>query len=711
MTTFPTTRAVSKDAGTDRVLVGGKDITWFRTAGVMGPHMPTLVPGYTLIEPFAYGSSQPLVIPRTNANFGDRPGHGDLSWLKEGARVQYQRVDSVGAVIATDYRGLITAIRATEREWVAEVDGELSAKANLIDRPPALLRRKFDVGNLVTFTMEGLGFKIRPRFPQTGVEIVDPGGTTAAGSLSTWCALARTSDDNPWSIMPTVWGGSTWEFAQKDTTTKDFTVFSDGSRVVLGLVDDLAEKPNTIYGNGVTLKGLRYRGAAFPGFFQGTPAPYPFADTTTTFGTGTTNADTDTGDGITIMARKLSQAGYLDDTLSRSSTYTTAIANAVNRLKDDAGQPQNGTMTYAAWKALWNIDVIGYSAEGARIYPMAQDTKVRRFNRSSTGDVIGSNPDFVEGSIRVDRSIDFGICDEWMARAYARSLIVPVGARRWTGTITLNAVSVFSGEHDATDVDTLTADDLMPARDIRPGMNAWLPYFDGGTLLHVAGVDVNGSTVTLTVSAAALDIFDLTQALERAADSKRNIYREWRQTLHGAKAPNNFTSRDKLFGVLDRDVELTGGQWNVFPVIVGQSGSVSQALIELSEATEFCYAVFAKNVSTSWLNGHVGNPFHVDGDGLTTWEHTSLDDYFRDRDLILVEGQGAQPCGYYWRAGYKSDGTRTANPLTGSFLSHATWTYATDPNGVPAVWVAIYPEADCLIREGRIFDALEDDVT
>lgn len=711
MTTFPTTRAVSADAGIDRVVVGGKDITWFRTAGVMGPHMPTQVPGYTLIEPFAYGASQPLTIPRTNSNFGDRPGHGDLAWLKEGAHVKYQRVDTDGNVIATDYRGIITTLRATSREWVAEIDGELVGKANLIDRPPALLRRKFDIGQLVTFTMEGLGFKVSPRFPVTNVHVVDPGGTTAAGSLSTWCALARTDDDNPYSIMPTTWGGSTWALAEKDTTTKHFTVFSDGARITLDLVDDLAEKPNTIFGSGVTPNGLRYRGAKYPGFFQGEPAPYPYSDTSTTFGVGTLNSDTDTGDGITVLARKLSRVGYLDDDLSRSDTFNNAMGRAVDLLKSDAGLTQDGTMNYAAWKALWNIDVVGYSPEGARIFPMAQNSKVQRFLYSSTGDVIGTNPDFVFGTVRVDRSIDFGICDEWMARAYARSLIVTPGARRWTGTITLNSVSVFSGEHDETDVADLTADDLMPARDIRPGMNAWLPYFDGGTLLHVAGVDVNGDTVTLTVSSAALDIFDLTQSLQRAADSKRNIYREWRQTLHGAKAPNNFTQRDKLFGVLDRDEPLVGRQWNVVPVIVGQSGSVSQALLKLSLPTEFYFAVFAKDISPSWLDGHVGNPKHVNDDGSTPWENPDLDQYFENRDLILVEGQGGQPCGYYWRKGYFSDNTRTAAPLTGSFLSHATWTYATDPQGLPVVYVAIWPEDDCSLLEGRIFDALEDDVT
>jgi hypothetical protein len=342
---------------------------------------------------------------------------------------------------------------------------------------------------------------------------------------------------------------------------------------------------------------------------------------------------------------------------------------------------------------------------------MAQHTKVQRFLYSSTGDVIGSNPNF-DGSQQVCRSIEFGIDEEWQARAYARSIIVPPGARRWTGTITLNSVSVFSGEHDADDVDTLTKDDIMPARDIRPGMNAWLPYFDGGTLLHVSGVDVNGDTVTLSVSTAALDIFDLTQALQRAADSKRAIYREWRATLRGAKAPNNFTQRDKLFGVIDRDVPLMGKRWNIVPVIMGQSGSVSGAFFDLQTPTEFFYAVFNKKVSGSWMDAHVGHPRHLDGDGLNVWEQSSLNDFYKNRELIINEGTPDQPCGFFWQAGYGSGGTRRSGvPLTGTFLSHATWTYVTDPEGAPVVYVAIWPDLDCTLAEGRIFDALEDDVT
>lgn len=705
MVDFAKTRAVAKNAGTDRVVVNGQDVTWFR-ADAPGD-TPLKVPGYTLTEPFAYGASQPLLIPRTNSLF-EQYGTADLAWLKKGARVQYQRQTDDG--IVTDYRGFITSIRTSDREFVAEVAGELSGRANLIDRPPPIIRKRSDIGVFVAFTMEGLGHRLTPRFPDTGITVIEGGGTTALSWLQTLCAWTRTEDSQQWSIMPEVWGGTTWVFAEKDVTTKHFTVFADGQRIQLDLVDDLTEQPNTIIGNGVSLNGERWRNSRYPGIFQGTPAPYPFADTSHAFGTGTTDADTDTGDGITIMVRKLAWTNYLNDSLSNLSEYTSDVARAVNRLKDEAGLVENGIMTAEAWAALWDTDVVSYSTEGARIFPLVQDPTVRPWNYSSTGGLLGRNDAFVSGIIRVDRSIDFGVCEKSEAVRYAKHLIDNDG-HQWAGTVTLNDISVFSGERDADYV--ADVDDIMPARDIRPGMNVWLPQFDGGTLLHVAGVDVNGTTVTLTVSSAALDIFDLTQALQRNADSKRNVYREWSEQNRGVRPANKMISSDEFFGRLWGDVSLTGGQWNVIEIVMGQSGTVARTDIRLTNtATEFCFAVFDKEVSDAWMNGVVGNPFNYDGDDLTTWEHEHVEPYVANRDLRLVEGNGKQPCGYSWKKGYDSNtGDRTANPLVGTFLSDASWVYGTDPEGAPVVYLTIWPLEDCTLRRGHLFFALLDDVT
>ena len=87
----------------------------------------------------------------------------------------------------------------------------------------------------------------------------------------------------------------------------------------------------------------------------------------------------------------------------------------------------------------------------------------------------------------VHRTIDFG---PGVTKAQATAWCVGQAARlagdHWTGSIDLNGgFGGFTGEWSAGDEPT--ADDIMSQLDIRPGMNAWLPLFDGGTLVHIAG--------------------------------------------------------------------------------------------------------------------------------------------------------------------------------------------------------------------------------
>lgn len=702
-------RAVSRPGGVPRVLMGGRDITWFRADAASDT--PTRVAGFTNTEPFAYGSAQQLVIPRTNSLL-EPYGSGDLAFLHKGARVQFQRILEDDSIV-TDYRGVVLSVRSSGREWVAEIGGEVTGRASLIDKQPPLIRKVYDLGSLMYFATREIGLHFTR--PTTNLTAPNGGGVTLLGWMQQLGALSRTALVNQRALMPTTWGGTEWAWAPIDKTTVDFTVFADGQRVVLDLVDDVAEQPNTIYGNGVTTQGERWRGAKYPGFFQGTPPPYPFDDDSD-FGTGTTDADTDTGDGISVMVKKLAWTGYLNDAHADVTTFDVYVARAVLHLQEDAGVTADGVMTPETWLALWDADVVPLSFEGSRIFPIAQATRVRSWNYSSTGAILGRNPLHQPGAIRVDRTIDFGVCDEDTAIEYARGIVHTTEGHQWSGTITLNDISVFEGEHDDADWDTLTGADILPAASIRPGMNAWLPYFDGGTLLHVAAVDVNGDTVTLTVSTAGLDVFDLTQALKRNAESKRNIYREWRRDNLGFKPPAHFVTHDKTFGKLFVNRELLGNQWNVTKVVAGQSGTVALSDIRLDTATEFYYAVFSREVTETGMNSFFGDPSSFDGDDLTIWEQERVQPFFENGLIRFVKGRGDQPCGYGWRKGYGIDPetgspVRTANPLTGTDLDASSWNYITDPTGEPVLYLAIWPVSDCVLKRGHLFYVLEDDVT
>lgn len=717
MTTFPNTRGLIKDPGVDRILVNGRDVTGFRAT--VADDTPMRVPGFILIEPFGYGESQPLVIPRTNCNF-ESYGTGDLAWLHKGARVQYQRVFNGGTVdetVVTDYRGVVLSVQTSGRQWVAIVAGELEGRANLIDVPAPLNHKPYDLGSIVSRQLKTMGMSISPSGgPSTGITMPNPGNMTLLDVLQKACAWSRTGAVAQRAVMPWPWGSLNFRFDSKDTTTVDLTVFTDGDRIALDLRDDVTEQPNTVFGTTITSKGLRVRGAKYPGLFQGTPAPYPFFDDRD-FGTGTTDAATDTGDGISRLVDKLCQAGYLNDNHSDATTYDVYVARAVLHLQEDAGLTSDGVMTPATWLALWDVDVVGFSREGARIFPFAQAARIRNYNYSSTGGILGRNPLHQAGAIRVDRTIDFGRCEKGDAVDYARDLIHHTEGHEWFGTITLaNGVAVFTGQHDGADVAALTVGDVMLGRDIRPGMNAWLPYFDGGTLVHISGVQVGESdagisTVTLTVDTGARDVLDISEALQRRQDSKRSFWRAWSVANRESMPSSNFVAHDEYFGKLYNPVALTGGHWNIVELPIGESGTVSRADIRMSVPVEFCWAAFVRKVTGPQLDGIVGNPFTLDGSGNSRWEHESLNAYFLNRWLRIVQGQGSQPCGYSWKKGYNSDGSRTDNPLTGTHLDDNTWTYAADPTGEPVIYLALYPAADCTLLRGQLLYALEDDVT
>jgi hypothetical protein len=720
VTTFASTLGLAVDPGIDRILVNGRDVTPFRATEA--DDTPLKVPGYELIEPFGYGPSEPLVILRTNCNF-EPYGTGDLAWLHKGARVQYQRVDADGNVLATDYRGVVLSVQTSGRNWVAIVAGDIEGRANLIDVPAPLNHKPYDLGSIVSRQLKTLGMSISPAGgPTTNITMPNPGNMTLLDVLQKACAWSRTGAVAQRAVMPWPWGSLNFRFDSKDTSTKDLTIFTDGDRITLDLRDDVTEQPNTVFGTCITSKGLRVRGARYPGLFQGEPAPYPFDDDRD-FGLDddVSDGDTDTGDGISRLVDKLAWSNLLNDAHADVSTYDVYVARAVLHLQEDAGLTADGVMTPATWLALWDVDVVGFSREGARIFPFAQAARIRNYNYSSTGGILGRNPLHQTGAIRVDRTIDFGRCEKGDAVNYARDLIHHTEGHEWFGTITFAVgVAVFSGEHD--DETGLSTDDVMLARDIRPGMNAWLPYFDGGTLVHISGVQVGESdagisTVTLTVDTGARDVLDISEALQRRQDSKRSFWRAWSVANRESMPSSNFIAHDEYFGKLYNPVALTGGQWNIVQMPIGEAGTVSRADIRMDIPVEFCWAAFVKSVTGPQLDGIVGSPFDVDVDGNSPWEHETLNAYFQNRWLRIVKGQGTQPCGYSWKKGYKpgpdamTRGDRTDNPLTGTELDDTTWTYASDPLSAPVIYLAIYPTDDCTLRRGQLFYALEDDVT
>jgi peptidoglycan hydrolase-like protein with peptidoglycan-binding domain len=700
VTTFATTRALSKVAGKDKITVDGIDVTNFR-------NKRTPLPRYSLAEPFAYGATA-LEFPQIYAaHEADTFGTGELSWVREGARVVISRTFDTDPE-QIDYVGVVLTVVPDGRVLRLEVGGELSGRASCQDVQPPVVRTSQDVGHWAALVAQTLNMTLSPWFgPTTGIKIAQTGGQ----SLLSWAqyvgTMSQDDDGTQRAMMPATWGSRTWTFNAKNTTTKHLTLLGpDDARGVLRVTRDATQQPNVWYGTGISPDGIRWRNAKWPGVFQGTPDEYPIAGGGS-FGVGTTNADTIDNDGITTLWVNLQQRGYLPPASAGSSTvYGSEMAKAVKALQRDADLAVTGTMTSAAWDALFDLSVTGFDVNGAKVFPLVEDPRVRKFTYSATGAVIGRNPAYDPTVLRVERTIDFGPgVDKATGRAWCVGQMARASGKNWVGTIELNATGAFWGAHN--DESTVTAADVASFRDIRPGMNIWVPYFDGGTLFHISGVDVGPDGATLTVDTQARDLMELREIIDRNQAGKRDTRRAWLLQNQPTKASGNMVTADEDFGILFNKVHLDGGKWNVFPVIAGQHGQVGKVDLRMVDGAEYAVAAFSKKITRRRLHRKVGDPLTTADESV--WETSDIQDWYDDGLLLYAVGDGKQPCGYGRRRKLNDNGDPTGAPLTGRFIDFATWPYYHAPETAVLIYMAIYPDRDCTLKRGQILWAQLDD--
>lgn len=692
MTGYPTTVAQSVDAWDDRIIVGGRDITWFR-------YQPTPAPEYELMEPFGYGSAT-LTIPQVRpyleaAAFGDP---GELRWVRKGAVVKIERHQPGNPFNSVrDYLGVVVAIKAQGPDLVLVVGGLLAGQAQLRNKQTPVYRKVKDIGRWVHDSVDNAGFigcSFTPRLgPETGIELAETGGMTWLAWLQHLGAMSTKKDGTQRAIMPATWGTGEFHFPVKDTSTVHATVWLDGTSVVPDLTSDAAEAPNVWYASGVTDQGMMWDGTVFPLVEPGTPPAYPG-----TLTQGMTGSDVLTLNWKLLRARLLTRK----ETEWEIDDFDAETTEAVEDLQRRAGLPVTGVVNKKTWDALFDVNVIGWSLAGARIEPLWQDDNVRSWNYSGNGTLLGKNTGKVEGVLRSERNVDFGAgITRKDGRRWVKGQATRLAGKSWTGTITLNDCAAWTGQH--TTPTGLTAGDILPARNLRPGMNLWLANFDGGTLVHVANIRRNGRATTLMVDTHARDSLELGAIVARNRESRRNHRREFILEQRGStKIPDALMPFHEDAGVLYTNVDLAANTWGEFPLFVGEAGTVSKLRLELTVPTEFCMFIVNDQLpgGVKGANRRIGNPFPVDADGETVWTNPNLADWYRDRLLLYSAGNEDQPCGYWPKKHTNANGETTSAPLTGVWQADASFGYHTGE--VPALWVYVYPKNATAAKRGRV---------
>lgn len=706
--TFADSRAVEAPALVDRIVVGSRDISWFR-------NKRTPTPSYQLIEPFAYGAATitvPQVVPFLEAEqFGE--SGTDLRWVRQGLPVLIQRVNpTTNTVVETVYRGRVMPIRASKHELVLECGGILTGPAETRNKQVPVVYTVKDIGRWMFDGIENSGnfpgVHFEPRLgPTTGIELMETGGMTHLGWLQHLCTMAVHKNGDQWTCMPTEDGGATFELRLKDPTTKHYSVWLDGDRVDYNLVDDPTEQWNTGYATGMAPADRMGRAMLWDGTVLPRVDPEPAPAFPGTLSVGSSGAD------VIVLHWKLINTRLMERE-DGSPDFDEETKEAVERLQDKAELPATGIVNEATWNALFDVETTSWSLDGARIEPHVQKSATKKWKYGPNGNLISPNPNYKPHVLRVDRNIDFGAgVTERQAVNWMRGQIERMSGKSWAGTITLRGSAVFGGEWNEGSAPTSA--DIVSARSVLPGRNIWVPNFDGGTMFHIAEVNVSpGNTpdavdeVTLNVDTHYRDALELSEIIARNKDSRRDARRDWVAEMRGSRRIHDGgTPFTQKCGINTRLIECPANTWTVFELFTGSSGVASEIQVVTDPPAEFATVWHGMKVRRGELMAAYGNPLAAVPDSGESWLNNEAKQAWYRRHLgVYANGTEEQPGGYWPRMHTGRTLEVTDAPLTGVWQDEAGFRYVTGE--IPALWVAIYPDRDTVVQRGRMMWAQVD---
>ncbi len=692
--------AVKTAAGTDITTVNG---------------VPTVIESLSYGEPYGELTGS-IRIPR--ATPFDSP-----AWLTGGANLDIWRVlpaaeaASAGTAEVPYFHGIVASIEIADGAGIEnavslQLVGALYGEASVRAHQPLLLDTSNDVGTWAGRALSPeLYSRPIPYFSRfsfdsatTSIDTRYRGsrGQMVIDYLDELMVLAQSSTAQ-WTVSRAyqTLGGKSYprarhyylraKSANMGTAVQQNTVFMGGYGVTVSLTQDTTEQFNAIYGEGVNpvdssdLSGSRWRNAKYP-MLAGTVPTYPNRVSGSTYPITVGDDDGDFDNGYAVVSAlnaQLRAGGWPYATLG--TAFTAATGSAITALKQDVGYANSNANVggTAEWALIFgdNSSATGDLASGY-FQPLAAGSAVEPYLYSSFGEVIGVNPSFDAGLLRVDRTISYGDnVSKATARTNARRLITnSIGA--WTGTISLTS--------DPTDEGGVGRSHL----DIREGGWIQLNNFPGGTAtqFYIAGVTHGdeGLSTTLTVSTVPYDLLDLSTRLERNRTARENpaksFYSQRTQSMRPFRSVTGWDAESGA-GVI-KSTATAGSAWTVGRFLGAQYGSIGSLRIDHAPAAGYCFAVFGGSVSSTFLSNLIASPLGtVTGEYPSWWQHPDKLTALGTAGFIEAWGSNGEAAGYY--PGAQSIGGTVAGTATGRLEDAGSWTFASlEP---PWLYYAIWP--------------------
>ena len=452
----PKPAEASKPRLRERILVGGKDVTFFRD-------VPTPAPDTRRIMPLSFGDGGVLTFPQTSMYGDDVPGTDDLWWLRYGKKVVIQLVDDdTNAVVIPDYWiGYVSLppYPNSDGNWCVDLSGDAAGRLSTIKVPGPRFSKNRDVLIRCANDLTTVGRPVEPRFPYSGIEVASRGGMSGLDHFNEHIVLAQTNTGVQWTCR---WSTlqQAYVFAQKDLETITATVYLDGALVTPSLMP--GAPVNRVWSTGVNDRGERITHVAAPGIIQGTAPEFP----------GTLEEGDDNED-VTVLLWQLTFTGYLDLD-DHPGGFDQDVVDAVEELQEDAGLTVTGIVNSATWDALFDLTSTQKGINFIHERPAASSPSVEKFNRSASGAILGLNPDYDPDHIKSDADFDMGRANRRKIKRWSKNELVSPSEVHWSGLLTFNvgqdgvgSGGLLYGEDDGES--TLTAADVMDPRELVEG--------------------------------------------------------------------------------------------------------------------------------------------------------------------------------------------------------------------------------------------------
>lgn len=319
------------------------------------------------------------------------------------------------------------------------------------------------------------------------------------------------------------------------------------------------------------------------------------------------------------------------------------------------------------------------------ILPLAVDPAVEPYRYATDGTVIGSNPSYVSGKMRVEHYENMG---DGVAKAEgvnsAHSELMRDMDPGYFGSI------------------TLTADPEEGSRfEIQAGQNILLRgHYGQDRLLHIAQARVQPNSdppsVELQVDEKARDLLTL-QAIHARDRETSDPVRRRKPTRRNSRS---IEDRIAVFDCEQGAGQFTtgilpAGQWTVIRIPVAEEGSIVRTEIVASVAAEFSAGIWDREITPAAIAAVMPEgPL----DDVSTPSGDPWDEWSEESGLIIAWGGPGRAAGY---DPYQASDSTAA---TGKLVDNAQWYYSLPTP--PWIWLAIWPTAPAAFS-GRMLPGID----